>query len=94
MSFAELRATEATGLLRGGRSGTHYVSDAVNTSANRARQRLALAVTPQVRVRLQVPAGRLSTPRTIRPKFGMSGGGLERRGWGDIPVRVLSSRAY
>jgi hypothetical protein len=42
MSRAELAATESSGLLPGGRGGTHYVSDAVNSSAGRARQRLAL----------------------------------------------------
>jgi len=30
MSKAELEATQKTGLLRGGREGTHYVTDAAN----------------------------------------------------------------
>lgn len=42
MSQAELDATAQTGLIRGGRDGTHYVADSANSSAKRARQRLAL----------------------------------------------------
>ncbi|MGH8489859.1 MAG: RHS repeat domain-containing protein, partial [Gammaproteobacteria bacterium] len=40
MSRAELAAIQESGVLsRGGRAGPHYVSDAVNSSGNRARQR-------------------------------------------------------
>lgn len=89
MSRAELEATQATGLLRGGREGTHFVSDAVNSDALRARQRLALPRTPDVRVTLEAPAGVFSTPTRVAPGFNMPGGGMERLATGNIPVRII-----
>ncbi len=89
MSQAELDATQGTGLLRGGRDGTHYVTDAANSSAQRARLRTALPQTPEVRVTLEVPAGRFSPPSRVEPAFGMPGGGMERTAVGEIPVRVI-----
>ncbi|WP_368501966.1 hypothetical protein [Photobacterium sp. 1_MG-2023] len=61
MSRAELKATQETGLLRGGRDGTHYVTDSANSDALRARQRSALPQTPEVRVTLEVPNGNVWT---------------------------------
>jgi len=89
MSRAELEATKASGLLRGGREGTHYVSDAVNSTAGRAQQRLALPNTPEVRVPLEVPGGTFSAPTRVQPNFNMPGGGMERTATGTVPVRVL-----
>jgi len=94
MSRAELAATRETGLLRGGREGTHYVSDAVNSSATRAQSRLALPVRPEVRVTLEVPAGRFSAPNRVQPfEVGpgkvLPGGGMERTATDPLPVRVL-----
>ncbi len=89
MSRAELEATQSTGLLRGGREGPHYVSDAVNSSAGRAQQRLALPQAPEVRATLSVPANTFSSPTRVQPKFNMPGGGSERTGTGSIPVKVL-----
>src|SRR5690606_29995376 len=89
MSRAELEATQETGLLRGGRDGTHFVTDAANTSAQRARQRLALPQTPEVRVTLEVPSGTFSPPTRVQPDFNMPGGGMERTATGAIPVRVI-----
>lgn len=57
MLKAELETTQNTGLLRGGRDGTHYVTDAANADPLRARERLALPQTPEVRVTLEVPNG-------------------------------------
>ncbi|MCX5651685.1 MAG: hypothetical protein NTU45_09900, partial [Planctomycetota bacterium] len=94
MSLAELEATVATGLIRGGRSGTHYVSNAVNKNALRARQRLALNQTPQVRVTMEVPRGVFSPPSAVRPMFRMPGGGMERIATGDVPVRILGIQRY
>lgn len=75
MSRAELEATQATGLLRGGRDGTHYVSDAVNSTATRAQQRLALPTRPEVRVTLEVPSGPFSGMiRRDRQRKGRSDG--------------------
>lgn len=89
MSRAELDATEASGLLRGGREGTHYVTDAANSSAQRARQRSALDRTPEVRVTLEVPSGVFSSPTRVEPNFNMPGGGMERTATGRVPVRVV-----
>jgi RHS repeat-associated protein len=89
MSQAELVATQQKGLTRGGREGATYVSDAVNSSANRARQRLALAQTPEVRVTLEVPKGSFGPPTRVNPKNGMPGRGMERVSPGPVPARVV-----
>ena len=93
MSKAELKATEETGLLRGGRVGTaenpHFVSDAVNSEAKRAQQRLALKQTPEVKATLEVPAGKFSAPSKVQPKNGMPGGGTERTATGVVPVKII-----
>jgi len=94
MSRAELAATKETGLLRGGRSGTHYASDAVNSSASRARSRLALPQAPEVRATLEVPSGRFSPPSRVPPDFKMPGGGTQRTATGEIPVRILKVDEY
>lgn len=94
MSRAELEATRNAGLIRGGREGTHYVSDNVNTNALRARQRLALPQTPDVRVTLDVPEGAFSPPKLVDPDYGMAGGGMERAGSGQISCRVIAVQEY
>jgi RHS repeat-associated protein len=94
MSTAELQATESTGLVRGGREGTHYVSDFVNSDPLRARQRLALPQTPEVRVTLEVPKGVFSPPTRVNPNFGMPGGGMERAATGKIAARILQVFRY
>lgn len=91
MSRAELTAIQNSGVLsRGGRPGPHYVSDAVNSTANRARQRLALPQTPEVRVTMEVPTGMFSKPSKIEPYANMPGGGMERTAPGnlDIPATI------
>jgi hypothetical protein len=89
MSKAELKATQETGLLRGGRDGTHYVTDAANSDALRARQRLALPQTPEVRATMQVPRDALSAPSRVKPDFNMPGGGMERTATGNVPVQII-----
>lgn len=89
MSKAELKATQETGLLRGGRDGTHYVTDAANADPLRARQRLALDRTPEVRATLEVPGSALSTSSRVNPKYNMPGGGMERTATGNVPVRII-----
>ncbi|MBI4212249.1 MAG: hypothetical protein HY540_06390, partial [Deltaproteobacteria bacterium] len=94
MSRVEFEATLETGLLRGGREGTHYVSDAVNSDALRAQQRLSLEQTPEMRVELEVPRGVFSSPSRVQPfthpQGGtLPGGGTERTAVGNISVRVL-----
>ena len=88
MSKAELQATRETGLLRGGKEGTHFVTNAANRSAKNARQRLALPQTPEVRVTMEVPAGVLSKSSDVKPAFNMSGGGKERTAAGKVPVVI------
>ena len=94
MSKAELKATKATGLLRGGREGTHYVSNSVNNSARRAQKRLALSGKPELKVTMEVPSGAFSDPTKVPPKFGQPGGGMERTATGEVPVRILKEREY
>jgi hypothetical protein len=94
MSRAELEATRRTGLVRGGREGTHYVSDNVNRGALRARQRLSLPQTPEVRVTLEVPEGAFSPSKFVDPDYMMPGGGMERAGSGPISCRVLAVQEY
>ncbi|MCS0500487.1 RHS repeat-associated core domain-containing protein [Protaetiibacter mangrovi] len=89
MSRAELEATQSSGLVRGGRDGSHFVTDSANSSAQRARLRLALPQTPEVRVRMEVPQGAFGRPRFVRPDFGMPGGGMERTATGPVPCKIL-----
>ena len=86
------RPARAAGLVRGGRGGTHWVSDAVNNNAKRARQRLALPQTPEVKVQLEVPKGVFGPPSRVQPANGMLGGDLERTGTGQIPAIVRGVR--
>jgi RHS repeat-associated protein len=97
MSRAELEAIQGSGVLsRGGRAGDHFASDAVNSNANRARQRLSLPGSPEIRATLEVPSGVFSTPNKVAPKFNMPGGGMERIAPGnkDIPAKILDVLEY
>lgn len=97
MSRAELNAIQEAGVLsRGGRAGPHYVSDAVNSDPLRARQRLSLPGTPEVRVTLEVPLGMFGPPTPVVPNFRMPGGGWERVAPGtfDIPARIVNVFEY
>ncbi len=89
MSQAELEETMKTGLIRGGRGGLHYVSDAVNSDMKRARIRLALPQTPEVRVTLEVPKGRFGKSAEVSASNGMPGGGTERVASGNVPAKVV-----
>jgi hypothetical protein len=66
-----------------------YVTDAANTSAQQARQRLALPETPEVRVTLEVPKSSFTNPSLVTTKFNMPGGGMERTATGPIPVKII-----
>ena len=102
MSRAELENIKELGVLsREGRSGNHYVSDAINSSANRARQRLGLPVQPEVRTTLEVPSGVFSSPSRVQPYVlpngqVLPGGGMERIAPGtmNIPVRIINVLEY
>jgi len=89
MSNAELKATQDTGLVRGGREGTHYATDAANSDPLRAKQRLALPQTPEVKATLEVPKGEFSPPSKVQPANNMPGGGMERTATGKIPAKVI-----
>jgi len=78
-----------TKLVRGGREGTHWVTDAANSDPLRARQRLSLPQTPEVRVDLEVPAGAFSDPCPVPPDFKLPGGGTQRSATGPVPARVV-----
>ena len=91
MSRAELNAIQNSGFLsRGGRAGDHFVSEAINSSAIRGRQRLALPGFPEVRATLEVPSGMFSNPSKVAPKFNMPGGGMERTAPGNVDVPCTS----
>jgi len=75
--------------MRGGRDGKHYVTDAANASALRAQERLALPQRPDVRVTMEVPSGKFSTPTKVPPKYDMPGGGMQRTAEGPISVKIL-----
>jgi len=94
MSGAELSATIETGLVRGGREGTHFVSDAVNNTAKSAQKRLALPTTPEVKATLEVPKGTFSKPTKVKPAFNQPGGGMERTGSGNIPAKIIKVKEY
>lgn len=94
MSRKELENTLETGLLRGGREGTHHVSDAVNSDPLQARQRLALPQTPELKVTMEVPGGSFSSPSKVRPDFNMPGGGTQRTATGRVPARVVQVEEY
>jgi hypothetical protein len=68
MSRAELDATIDTGLVRGGRDGTHYASDAVNASGKRAPT-ARLAADPRSPCRSRGTARSLRTAESCGPSF-------------------------
>jgi hypothetical protein len=94
MSKAELDATKKTGLVRGGREGTHYASNAIGNDAKRVQQRLALGTKPQVKVTMQVPKGTFSASTRVKPAQlpngkVLPGGGMERTATGNISAKII-----
>ena len=95
--LTELDAIRSSGVLsRGGRAGDHFVSDAVNSSANRGRQRLSLPASPELRATLEVPSGVFASPSKVLQNTDVPGGGMERTAPGnvDVPARVLDVLEY
>lgn len=92
MSKAELEVTQATGLLRGGREGENFFTNAASLDAKRAQQRLGLDgplrdVRVEFRITGDVP---LSGPRTAKAgKYGAPGGGREFSTNGKTPIEIL-----
>jgi len=89
MSEAEVIATKETGFMRGGRPGDHYVTDAANSNAKKARQRLALDYTPEVKATIEVPENVFPQSTIVKPLDDMPGGGTERVTTGQIPVKII-----
>ena len=88
---AELEAIQQTGLLRGGRPGETFWTDSEYTSAAEAQDKLALPVTPELRVRFLI----LNTPTLTRdgsivePAFGGAGGGREWASPDPVQVEIV-----
>lgn len=89
MSRAEADATIESGLARGGRDGITFVTNDFYSTASSAQKALALPNAPEVMLILGVPSSAFSLPSTVRPDYGQPGGGTERTGTGQIPVKVL-----
>ena len=88
---AELEAIQQTGLLRGGRPGDTFWTDGEYTSAAEAQDKLALPVTPEIRVRFII----VNSPTLIRsgsivdPAFGGAGGGREWASPDPVQVEII-----
>jgi len=89
MSREELANTKATGLLRGGRPGTHFLTDSAPDSAVAAQQQLALPTTPEVRVTMEVDSNAVSSSSPVTPDYGQPGGGTQRTATGPVAVKIL-----
>jgi hypothetical protein len=92
MSRAELQATESSGLLRGGRSGTHFVTDDVGTDSSLgAKSRLDLPTEPEFKVTIELDKNAVSGSSPVPGnQFGEVGGGTQRMGTGNVQVKILS----
>jgi hypothetical protein len=60
----------------------------------RARQRLSLYKTPEVRATMEVKKGVFSKPRIIKPANKMPGGGTERLARGKVRIKVIDETKY
>ena len=92
VSNAELKATQDTGLLRGGRSGENFFTDAASLDAKRAQQRLGLdgpLRDQRIEFRITNDAA-VSGPRTAPGgRGGTPGGGREFSTQGQTQVEIL-----
>ena len=93
-SRAEVVSVQETGLVRGGRGGEHFVSPAISNDPLRARQRLSLFETPEVRITMAVPRDAFSLPARVAPANNMPGGGVERVATGPVPAIILHIYEY
>lgn len=88
---AELEAVQQTGLLRGGRPGDTFFTDGEYTSAAEAKAKLALPVSPEIRIRFII----LNSPTLTRngslvePMFDEPGGGHEWATPDPVQVELL-----
>jgi len=101
MTKAELEHLKDKGTLRFGKSDETFVTDNVNTDVKRARQRLALPKEPEVRVKIEVEAGKFSKPTKVEPfelpdsggKV-LPGGGTERVAEGVIRAKIIEVNEF
>jgi hypothetical protein len=87
----ELDAIQETGLLRGGRPGDTFWTDAEFTSAAEAQDKLALPVTPELRVRFIIVSNPTLTRNgsVVEPAFGGAGGGREWASPDPVQVEII-----
>ena len=80
VSNAELKATQRTGLLRGGREGENFFTNSASLDAKRAQQRLGLSgPLRDARIRFKIKNNvEITGPRPAAPgQTGTAGGGME-----------------
>ena len=91
-SDAELQATQETGLLRGGRSGTNFFTDSASLDAKRAQQRLGLdGSLRDARIRFTIEDDvNIVGPAAAAPgTLGTAGGGREFYTTARTQIRIL-----
>jgi len=92
VSNAELKATQQTGLLRGGRQGENFFTNSASLDAKRAQQRLGLdGPLRDARIRFKVTNDvNVTGPRPAAPgRTGTAGGGREFSTTGRTEIEIL-----
>jgi hypothetical protein len=78
MTEAELKAVQETGMLRGGREGTTWFTDAKFKSADTAQNRLSLETKPEYSVEFKIVNNpQVKGGTTVKPDYDQNGGGRE-----------------
>ncbi len=96
MSNAEAEAVKATGMLRGGRPGPTFWTDARYSSAARAQDRLSLETRPEVQMEFRINnvIDKNLWAERVLPAFGGSGGGREFMTVGPVRVEIINVQPY
>ncbi len=92
VSNAELKATQKTGLLRGGRTGTNFFTDSASLKAKRAQQRLGLdGPLRDTRIRFKIKNDiEVVGPGPAAPgSTGTAGGGREFTTTGRTEIEII-----
>ena len=92
ISNAELKATQKTGLLRGGREGENFFTNKASLDAKRAQQRLGLdGPLRDSRIQFKIKNNiEVTGPRSAAPgSFGTAGGGREFSTNGRTEIEIL-----
>jgi RHS repeat-associated protein len=93
MSEAEAEAVGKTGLLRGGRPGKTYFTTNKYQKASSAQSKLSLENPPEVRLDFELKKDLdVTGPRTVGPKYGQPGQGIEFESEGPVEVDILRKR--